>query len=87
MIRIFGLCTQVVSIILYYITQFTLAEAARAKADGISLLVIGIGRKVRMSELSLIADSSSHAIHLNDFKDLNGDAALQRLTDAMQGLY
>ncbi|KAI0230364.1 MAM and LDL-receptor class A domain-containing protein 2, partial [Lamellibrachia satsuma] len=65
--------------------QYTLAEAARAKADGISLLVIGIGRNVRMSELSLIADNSSHAIHLNDFEDLNGDAALQRLTDAMQG--
>ena len=58
-------------------------EASRAKDDGIHLHVIGIGRNVRTSELSSI--SSTEAIHLSDFVDLNGYGTLQKLFSFMDG--
>ena len=45
--------------------------------------VIGIGRNVRMSELSSM--SSTEAIHLNDVVDLGGNETLQKLFSFMEG--
>ena len=58
-------------------------EVSRAKADGINMHVIGIGRNVRMSELSSM--SSTEVIHINDFVDLDGYETLQKLISFMEG--
>ena len=69
----------------YMCFQSALAEASRAKADGIDLHVIGIGSSVRRSELSTMA--STESIHLNDYADLGGDEALDKLYSFMNGWY
>jgi len=38
-----------------------------------------------MSELSLIADRPASAVHLNDFSDLKGEAAMRALFAYMEG--
>ena len=63
--------------------QSALAEASRAKADGIDLHVIGIGSNVRRSELSAMA--STESIHLNDYAELDDDEALSKLYSFMTG--
>ncbi|KAK2175034.1 hypothetical protein NP493_756g00055 [Ridgeia piscesae] len=56
-------------------------EVARAKADGVAMQIIGIGRNVSMSELSSLAT----ATHLNDYIDLEGDDVLQQVFAYMPG--
>ena len=61
--------------------QNSKAEAARAKAEGVALQIIGIGREVDMSELSELAP----ATHVMEYGDLEGDDLLQQVYAYMPG--
>ena len=58
-------------------------EATSARDAGISMYTVGIGSGVDSSELTAIAGGSDQVIILNDFSELEGDSALQRLLYSM----
>ena len=61
--------------------QNSKAEIALAKAEGVAVQIIGIGRYVSMSDLSSLAP----ATHLKDYVDLEGDDVLQQVYAFMPG--